>query len=160
VSKKLHKFCTALNQRLEWLLGALGITMALLVVVQVFCRYILNSSLFWSEELARYMLVWLSFIGATVAYYRHLHPGVDIITARLSPGSQSIARRVAHLVTMALALVMIISGSSFAWFVKMQISPALAIPKWIILAIIPLSGVVLLLYALNFFLFPAHQEQP
>ena len=142
------------------MLAVLGLSMALLVVVQVFCRYILNSSLFWSEELARYMLVWLSFIGATVAYYHHLHPGVDIITSRLSPGRQRLALRIAHLVTMGLALVMIVSGSRFAWFVRMQISPALAIPKWIILAIIPASGIVLFAFALTFFLFPEQQEQP
>ena len=145
---------------LENLLAVLGLSMALLVVVQVFCRYILNSSLFWSEELARYMLVWLSFIGATVAYYHHLHPGVDIITSRLSPAGQRLAFRVAHLVAMALALVMIVSGSRFAWFIRMQISPALAIPKWIILAIIPASGIVLFAFALTFFLFPEQQEQP
>ena len=136
---------------MEYLLFGMGFSMALLVAVQVFCRYALNSSLFWSEELARYMLVWLSFLGATVAYYSHLHPGVDALTMRLSAAGQRIAQLLVHGVTMALALVMIISGIQFAWFVRLQISPALSLPKWIILAVIPLSGAIFFLYGLTFF---------
>ncbi len=148
----LQKFCAALNQAVEYLLFGLGLSMALVVAVQVFCRYVLNASLFWSEELARYMLVWLTFFGATVAYYRNLHPGVDALTARLSPGKKRLTRLMVHLVCMLLALVMIISGTQFAWFIRRQISPALGLPKWIILAVIPASGCILFLYGLAFFL--------
>ncbi len=148
----LEKFCISVNRLIEYLLFGLGLSMALLVAVQVFCRYILNSSLFWSEELARYMLVWLSFLGANVAYYRNLHPGVDTITSRLSASKQRISRILVHIVAMALGVVMLVSGAQFAWFVRMQISPALSIHKWIILVVIPLSGVLFFVYALLFFL--------
>jgi len=148
----IKKTCAALNSVVEYFLFGLGFSMAMLVAVQVFCRYILNSSLFWSEELARYMLVWLSFFGATVAYYRNLHPGVDVLTSRLSSGNQTVARLLVHVVSMALAMVMIISGIQFSWFVRMQISPALSIHKWIILAVIPLSGIILFIYGVAFFL--------
>ena len=147
-----EKTCDIVNQVIEYFLFGLGFSMAVLVAVQVFCRYVLNSSLFWSEELARFLLVWLSFFGATVAYYRNLHPGVDTFTSRLSAGKQRIIRLLVHTVSMAFALIMVISGAQFSWFVRMQISPALAIPKWIILTVIPLSGAVLFLYALAFFL--------
>jgi len=140
------------NQGVEYLLFGLGFSMAILVAVQVFCRYGLNSSLFWSEELARYMLVWLSFLGATVAYYRSLHPGVDALVSRMSPARRRITQVLVHITAMSLALVMVISGCQFAWFVRMQISPAMAVPKWIILAVIPLSGLIFFFYALVFFL--------
>ncbi len=155
----LEKTCAAVNGAIEYSLFGLGFSMAILVAVQVFCRYVLNSSLFWSEELARYMLVWLSFLGATVAYYRNLHPGVDALTSRISPEKQHITRLLVHVSSMILALIMIISGSQFAWFVRMQISPALAIPKWIILAVIPVSGAIFFVYALAFFLKTLQQVQ-
>ncbi len=154
----LDKTCAAVNRLIEYLLFGLGFSMAILVAVQVFCRYILNSSLFWSEELARYMLVWLSFFGATVAYYRNLHPGVDALTARLSAGKRRITQLLAHAAAMGLALIMVISGTQFAWFVRLQISPALSIHKWLILIVIPLSGVLLFVYALAFFLKILQQE--
>ena len=156
----LEKFCVVVNQVVEYLLFGLGLSMALLVAVQVFCRYILNSSLFWSEELARYMLVWLSFFGATVAYYRNLHPGVDTITSRLSASKQRISRLMVHIITMALGVIMLISGTQFAWFIRMQVSPALSIPKWIILIVIPLSGVLFFVYALLFFLKTLQHKSP
>lgn len=154
----LDKTCAATNQWIEYLLFGLGFSMAILVAVQVFCRYILNSSLFWSEELARYMLVWLSFFGATVAYYRNLHPGVDALTSRLSAAKRRISQQLVYITTMGLAMIMAISGTQFAWFVRMQISPALSIHKWIILIVIPLSGTLLFVYALTFFLKTLKQE--
>ncbi len=144
--------CRNLNRRVEYLLFVLGFSMALLVAVQVFFRYVLNHSLFWSEELARYQLVWLTFLGATVAYHRGLHPGVDAITSRLSASSRRVSLLLVHLVSMALFGVMIVSGGQFARFVRMQITPSLSLPKWIILVIIPISGAILLLYAFTFFL--------
>jgi len=156
----LEKTCAAVNRAIEYSLFGLGFSMAILVAVQVFCRYVLNSSLFWSEELARYMLVWLSFLGATVAYYRNLHPGVDAFTSRISPEKQRITQLLVHATAMVLALVMVISGIQFAWFVRMQISPALAIPKWIILAVIPVSGGILFVYALAFLLKTMQRVQP
>ena len=104
------------------------------------------------------MLVWLSFFGATVAYYRNLHPGVDALTSRLSAAKRRISQQLVYITTMGLAMIMVISGTQFAWFVRMQISPALSIHKWIILIVIPLSGVLLFVYALAFFLKTLHQE--
>lgn len=143
-------FCSRLNALIEYLLFGLGLSMALIVAAQVFFRYILNNSLFWSEELARYMLVWLSFLGATVAYYRGYHPGVDVVTSRLPEALQRWCNILVVLVSMVLFLVMIVSGTQFAWFVRMQISPALSINKWIILSIIPVSGGILLIHAAHF----------
>jgi len=155
---RFHHWCSRLNQGVEFLLFALGLSMALLVAVQVFCRYVLNSSLFWSEELARYLLVWLSFLGATVAYYRGLHPGIDVLTSRLPRPARLFAHRFVQLVTMSLALVMIVAGIRFAWFVRHQISPALSLPKWTVLTVIPTSGLLLLLYGLLFFFHPPSQD--
>lgn len=149
---RFGRFCAALNRLAEYLLFGLGLSMAVLVAVQVFCRYVLNHSLFWSEELARYMLVWLSFLGATVAYYRQVHPGIDALTARLSPATGLRCRQLVLLISMSLFMVMIVSGIQFAWFIRMQISPALALPKWCILVIIPISGTILLSHGLLFFL--------
>ncbi len=57
----LERLSTSCNRYTEGFLLLLGLTMAAVVILQVFCRYILNYSLFWSEELARFLLVWLTF---------------------------------------------------------------------------------------------------
>ncbi len=81
----LERFSRSLNHWIEYLLFGLGFTMAIVVAVQVFFRYVLNQSLFWSEELARFLLVWLTFFGASVAYYRQANPGIDFLYSRMSP---------------------------------------------------------------------------
>lgn len=138
------------NRWVERALASFGITMALIVALQVFCRYILNHSLFWSEELARYLLVWLTFLGATAAYYHRIHPGIDILTQRLNQKMQKLCRILVHLISLVLFFVMIYHGAQFAYFVRAQISPALALPKWIIFIIIPVSGTIFLVHCLSF----------
>ncbi len=70
----LEKLSRFINRWVEFSLFGLGFTMTLIVAVQVFCRYVLNNSLFWAEELSRYLLAWLTFLGASVAYRRNVHP--------------------------------------------------------------------------------------
>jgi len=139
-----------INKWIEYMLFSLGLTMTLVVAVQVFCRYVLNNSLFWSEEFARFLLVWLTFLGASSAYYRKVNPGVDFLYAKLPRLIKKISSIFTHLVSMALFIVMVIYGCKFAWFVRLQISPALQIPRWIILSIIPFSGVILIIHAASF----------
>ena len=81
--KLLKDFSTFCNTWIERSLAVLGISMAGVVILQVIFRYIFNNSLFWSEELARYLLVWLTFLGASCAYHRRVHPSIDLITNRL-----------------------------------------------------------------------------
>lgn len=139
-----------INEKIEYLVFGLGLSMALIVALQVFFRYGLNQSLFWSEELARYLLVWLTFLGASAAYFRGAHPGVDVFVNRMGQSRRRAVALLTHLVSIGLFLVMIVYGCRFAYFVRMQTSPALQVPKWIILLVIPVSGVIFLIHGLGF----------
>ena len=125
-----------------------GLSMSLVVAVQVLFRYGLNQSLFWSEELARFFLVWLTFLGATVAYRRGMHPGVDVLTARMPPALRRTCALFVHLVSMGFFAAMVFYGALFTHFIRMQISPALNLPKWIVMSAIPVSGGICLLHGL------------
>ena len=146
----LKKVSTQINQVIEYLLFGLGFSMAVLVAVQVFFRYVLNQSLFWSEELARYLLVWLTFLGASCAYHRHAHPGVDILYNRMPPALRKGCAVLIHMASIGLFGVMIIYGFQFAHFVRLQTTPALQLPKWLVLGIIPVSGGILLVHGVTF----------
>ncbi len=152
LSESIDKTSQTLNRCTEFLLFVLGISMALIVALQVFFRYVLNHSLFWSEELARFLLVWLSFLGASSAYRRGVHPGVDVFFVRMPLTLQKALRILVHMVSLALFGIMIFFGCKFAWFVRSQISPALLMPKWIIMGIIPVSGILFAVHGLAFLL--------
>lgn len=144
----LQRTSRTLNRWIQFLVSAMGMAMAGIVAVQVFFRYGLNHSLFWSEELARILLVWLTFFGATVAYFHKAHPGVDGLVRRLPAGGQRIAALMSHLASLALFSVMVWYGTGFAFFVRLQITPALGWPKWVIMAAVPAAGLVFWVHGL------------
>ncbi len=135
-----------INRWMERLLFGIGLTMALVVAVQVFFRYVLNHSLFWSEELSRYLMVWLSFLGASVAFYRRAHPGIDVVVVLLPDRMKQSAAVFIHVVSLTLFGMMIWFGCQFSYFVRSQITPALYLPKWTIFSVIPISGAVLMVH--------------
>lgn len=150
--KLLNHISRIANDTVEKLLGILGLAMAVIVIAQVFSRYVLNHSLFWSEEMARYLLIWLTFLGASCGYYRKVHPGIDLFSTTFGePLRKSLALAV-HLVSLCFFCVMVYHGSAFAYFVRHQISAALALPKWIVFTVIPLSGALFILHGLVFLL--------
>jgi TRAP-type C4-dicarboxylate transport system permease small subunit len=135
------------NALVEHTLLGLGVAMVGVVAAQVFFRYVLNHSLFWSEELARYILVWLTFLGASVAYRRGVHPRIDLLPFRSGSRWAGSMRAAAHLVAVGFALLLVIYGAQFAYFVRLQISPALQLPKWIVMLVLPVSGLITILHA-------------
>jgi TRAP-type C4-dicarboxylate transport system permease small subunit len=145
----IERLSHLLNRVAEHSIFGLGIGMAMIVAAQVFFRYVLNHSLFWSEELARYLMVWLTFLGAGVAYYRRVHPGIDVLTKRLSRRHQRRLEILIHAVSLSFFSILIVYGIRFAWFVRLQFSPALSIPKWIVFAVIPVSGAILAVHSLH-----------
>jgi len=143
----LERLSLSCNRYSECALLVIGLAMIIIIIVQVFCRYILNHSLFWSEELARMLLVWMTFLGASVAYHRTIHPGINFLYRRLSPRFKQYANRITHLFSFIFFSIMVWHGCQFAYFVRLQTTPALALPKWIIYSIIPISGMILALHA-------------
>src|SRR5512139_1420801 len=61
--------------------------MTAIIIMQVMLRYVFLYSLSWSEEVARYLMIWVSFLGASLAVRYGFHIGVEFIVARI-PGKQ------------------------------------------------------------------------
>jgi len=128
-----------------WVMGA---AMAAIVAIQVACRYLFNASLFWSEEAARYLLIWLTFVGAAAAFRRGAHPRVTALVGRLPAPARPVMARLADLVSTGLFIGMIVWGTQFAWFVRHQTTPALGLPKWMVMAALPVGGLCLSIHAM------------
>jgi len=107
----------------------------------------------WSEELARLLLVWLSLLGAALAYAERAHLGIDLLTARFDPATARLTALVGHAATAVFALVvLILGGGELTWdrWHSGQLLAALQIPKAWMYAAVPLSGVAFLALALAF----------
>ena len=90
---------------LEWLLIGLLSVMAIMVFTNVVLRYAFNSGMSVSEELSRYFFVWLSFIGAVVAFREHGHLGVESVVALFGRKGRLICMIVSNIIILACSLI-------------------------------------------------------
>ena len=88
-----------LHRGLEAVTVALLAVYFVLVVLQVLFRYVLNRSLFWSEELVRFALIWSVMLGSAVVAYRGEHIRIDVLdgSCRRPAADRDPAGRVPHL---------------------------------------------------------------
>jgi TRAP-type C4-dicarboxylate transport system permease small subunit len=125
-AKRISGILSDLSARLiHWTLVVMVAVMTVIVIVQVLLRYILLYSLSWSEEVARYLMIWVSFLAAGLAVQKGLHIGMESLLIRLSPP----VRRKVNLITKSAILVFLlyltVGGFKVAWLVWDQSSPAL-----------------------------------
>jgi TRAP-type C4-dicarboxylate transport system permease small subunit len=135
------------------LAGLLIVLMGLLVVDvlwQVFSRYVLGAPSSYTEELARFLLIWVGLLGAAYASGRHMHLAVDILPGRLSGNSRHYLELLIHgLVLVFVVSVMVYGGSRLVWVTLYlgQTAAALRMPLGYIYIVLPLSGLLIAFYA-------------
>ncbi|HUQ24037.1 MAG TPA: TRAP transporter small permease [Burkholderiales bacterium] len=116
------------------------------VALQIFSRYTeLIPSYIWTEEMARFLFVWMIMIGAMLGIHENRHFEVDI-WPRLSPRPQAALRLVANLAVLVFALVFVWAGWYFTRFAWNRISELAELPLWLIHMAWPLTGAIWLLF--------------
>jgi tripartite ATP-independent transporter DctM subunit len=129
---------------LEIAAGLLIGVLAALVSFQVFARYVLNDTPPWSEELCRYLFVWVSFLGACVALRRTSHLGVDSVVVRLPPGARELVRHAVTAVVAAFAAIMVWQGLELVPEMASQRSPSMGISLQYLFIVMPIAGAIML----------------
>jgi TRAP-type C4-dicarboxylate transport system permease small subunit len=101
-----------------------------IVIVQVIMRYVFNSSLPWSEELARYIFLWQIWVGTSWGVKEHRHIRVDALPLALSPKAKFRLEMVVLLIWAAFSFFIAYKGSQLCslLFRRHQLSPAMRIP--------------------------------
>ncbi|MXX85002.1 MAG: TRAP transporter small permease [Acidobacteria bacterium] len=125
---------------------ALGL-MAALVIYQVGARYLFGSPPSWTEELARFLQVWLVLLASPICVRRGMHLAVDYVTPRLPPAAALALRTGVLLISAFFCLGLAFYGARLLAVAGFQTSPALGISMiWPYLAV-PVSGVLMALAA-------------
>lgn len=115
----------ASTKAVKVLLIGMVVVMTVLVIMQVLLRYLFSSAFSWSEEIARYLMIWVSFLGAGLALQQGLHIGVEALIMRLSNRGRRRVSLVSKAAILVFLLVLTVGGFQLAWFVRNQSSPAL-----------------------------------
>jgi TRAP-type C4-dicarboxylate transport system permease small subunit len=138
-----------LRNSLEVLAGTMLVAICVIVFAGVFFRYFLHISLGWTEEAARYLQVWMTFIGATIAVKRWSHFQLLIVNDSI-PGAWRRATRIFALsIVMALAGVMIVNGVEITDISWTQTSPIMSWNFGYLYLVVPVSGALMLVFAIR-----------
>ncbi|MGI6557652.1 MAG: TRAP transporter small permease [Limnochordia bacterium] len=109
------------------------------VLIGVFCRYVLASSLPWTEELARYLLVWIGFLAAPIALRRGAHVGMQFIKLMLPRRLQYWTSLMSSIMVLVFLGFVFVQGLNLLAGVSGQLSPAMSLPMAWAYAAIPIG---------------------
>lgn len=127
--------------------------MLLVVTVtwQVFSRYVLNDPSNWTDELARYSMVWLGLLGASYLFGRKGHLAITLLDGYLKGKAHTALHILINGISFAfVSLAMFKGGLALMGRTTQQLSPALQLPMSTVYSILPISAVIILIYlALN-----------
>lgn len=133
------------NQMIYWATGILIGGISALLISQVFFRYVINESLSWSEEAARYLTIWAVFLGVAVALRRKSLIAVEVVVQFIPKRLEFIFRSIVLIASMLLMLFLIFKGIQICIDVSDEASTASGIPMWIPYASIPVGSFFTLL---------------
>ena len=115
--------------------------MTLLVLYQVFTRYVLNSPAAFTEELVRYFLIWTGFIGAAYAFITREHMCLVLVRDSLKPEKKRILMTFIDVLILVFAIFVItIGGFKLAMSAQKVFSALLGIPRSLVYAMAHVSG--------------------
>ncbi len=138
--KALSKFDQILAKGEGWVLIALVVVMTVVVFLQVIYRYLLTQPLYWSEELARYLFVWISIFGAAHSVQRRGHFGMDFFYRMLPDTGRRFLIFVIYLLMGVVILVLLVQGIILVQKTTAQQSPAMEISMGWAYACLPVGA--------------------
>ncbi len=146
----MDAFRRAMDKGLAWFLVGLMSLALVNVLWQVFTRWALNDPSAWTEELARYLLIWIGLIGAGYAAGKRLHLAIDLLPSALSGRRRRVLALVIDGLTLLFAVfAMVVGGIRLMSLTLLmdQTSAALGVRLGYVYLAIPLSGAVIALYS-------------
>jgi TRAP-type C4-dicarboxylate transport system permease small subunit len=146
----LNRVAAVVDRSLATVLVVLMAVAVLNVLWQVFTRFVLGDPSSFTEELARYLLIWIGLLGAAYATGRRLHPAIGLLTAALSKrGRRWQWLAIQGAVLVFAAAVMVFGGGSLVSLTLSlgQTSAALRIPLGYVYLALPVGGLLIVWYA-------------
>lgn len=145
----LLKLSDFTNRLVEYITAILLFLMVIIIFSQVFSRHVLASSLSWSEELARYMFIWVTLLGISIGVKRGFLVSISIVSDRLAGRKKIILELISSILIVLFSVVIIYYGIDTALKVINQQSPAMRISMSVVYFSVPVGGVLILLHIIN-----------
>jgi len=138
-----------MDRSVNWFLATLMAGMVIIISAQVWYRFVLNDPLSWSEEAARYLFVWISFMGAAAGVRYQVHLGIDLLDKLLPPGVYRVAVVLVNLIIQIFLLVIIYWGFKILGIIQFQESPSMHISMRYPYMAVPVGSIFMLINSLR-----------
>lgn len=136
---------------LELTLCAILLAMTAVTFAQVVARYVFEAPLSWSEELARFLLMWLAMLSAAYGFKLRVHFALRLVVSACPPGVQRVVQILVTAVAALFLLAFLYLSIKFVLGVDGHIAPALRIPMEIPYASSIVGSALMLYYLLKTF---------
>lgn len=131
---------------IELFLIGLLVVMVVLTIWAVFARYVLNISPRWTEELSRFIYIWITFLGAFVVLTKDRHVSIDTFIERLPQRLFVAVDRVNVVLMLTFLFAMVRGGLQVSKMAMSQIAPGTGIRIGYVYTVIPISGTLMFVY--------------
>ena len=148
----MNRVKAKLDALVERLLVVLMTTMALSVLWQIVTRYLLGSASSWTEEAARFLLIWIGVLGGAHAVGQKIHLAMDLVRPKEGTPAARAQELVIELAIAAFAVLALVIGGTILVKISLQLgqkSSAMAIPIGVIYSVLPVSGAMMLFYCID-----------
>jgi TRAP-type C4-dicarboxylate transport system permease small subunit len=132
----------------QWLLPLLALLLGFItagVFLQIVLRYGFDTSFLWGEELSLFAFTWCIYLGAAICVRRRTHFAFDFLAGLLSGRAAAAQSLLVDLIVIAIAVVLVVDGWTYAQLSVQRLSPALGISLFVPTIIIPVSGALMIL---------------
>ena len=133
----------------KYLIIAIVAVLAAILITSVFYRYVLNDAFAWSEEGSKYLMVWLTFLGAPIALRQAAHINIDLLVKLFPPRGRQAFYLVIHLIIIATMGILLWKGWGFAQLGARQVASSFNLSMvWMYVAV-PIGSALTCLVALE-----------
>lgn len=136
---------------LEWFVIIIFALLVLDVLFQVFSRYIIGRSFTWTEEFARFALIWMTILGAAYLNGKREHLSMDFLYQKFSVKNQRKASILIEILIFLFALIVMVIGGLNLVYTTLhleQLSGTLRIPLGYVYAVMPFSGFLIMCFSI------------
>ena len=151
MQQSVSKITRVSTMCLQWLLIAAMTLLVVDVVWGVLTRYVGGEQASWTEELARFLLIWVSLLGGAAAFEQKSHLGVDYFVTKFDDSIRDNLKRFSYAIVLFFAIsIFVVGGSRVVYnaLVLDQTTPALGWKMGFVYLAIPISGVFMVLFTI------------
>ena len=146
------KFRKKVDKILGIVLSTIMGIMVINVLWQVFTRFVVGTPSSFTDELARYLMIWVGVLGAAYISGRRMHVAIDLLPAKLNKEGQVKLKIFINCIIILFCISALVGGGSrlvYITFALEQYSPALQIPLAVVYLVIPISGILIIYYKIT-----------